>query len=77
MKLTDKTIIHLTKPGRYSDGAVQGLHLWVKSPAKKYWILKMENNKVYSNYCKSMSSLFSKYLLNKYLANQKLKLVSK
>jgi hypothetical protein len=40
MKLTDKTIIHLTKPGRYSDGAVQGLHLWVKSPAKKYWILR-------------------------------------
>jgi integrase len=40
MKLTDKTIIHLTKPGRYSDGAVQGLHLWVKSPGKKYWILR-------------------------------------
>jgi len=40
MKLTDKTIMHLSKPGRYSDGAVQGLHLWVKSITKKYWILR-------------------------------------
>lgn len=40
MKLTDKTIIHLINPGRYTDDAVQGLHLWVKSPSRKYWILR-------------------------------------
>ena len=39
MKLNDKTITHLTKPGRYTD-SIQGLHLWLKSPTQKYWILR-------------------------------------
>ncbi len=39
MKLTDKCIAHLSKPGRYTD-SVGGLHLWIKSPSQKYWIMR-------------------------------------
>lgn len=39
MKLKDKSIAHLSKPGRYTD-SVGGLHLWIKSPSKKYWIMR-------------------------------------
>lgn len=39
MKLVDKTIAHLTKPGRYTD-SLKGLHIWVKSPTQKYWIFR-------------------------------------
>lgn len=38
MLLTEIVVKHLTKPGRYTDDQTKGLHLWVKSNGKRYWI---------------------------------------
>ena len=40
MLLTDYVIRNLTKPGRYTDGKTAGLHLWVKTNGKRYWIFR-------------------------------------
>jgi len=40
-KLLDvQTVKNLTKPGRYTDALVRGLHLWVKAGGGKYWIFR-------------------------------------
>ncbi|MBU3545008.1 integrase arm-type DNA-binding domain-containing protein [Polynucleobacter sp. MWH-Mekk-B1] len=39
MKLTYQSALKITKSGRYFDHA-SSLHLWVKSPTQKYWILR-------------------------------------
>lgn len=45
MKLTHQSALKITKSGRYFDHA-SGMHLWVKSPKQKYWILRyMANGK--------------------------------
>jgi integrase len=38
MLLTDIVVKNLTKPGRYTDDQTKGLHLWVKSNGRRYWI---------------------------------------
>lgn len=38
MHLTKFVVRHLTKPGRYTDDQTKGLHLWVKSNGRRYWI---------------------------------------
>jgi integrase len=35
-----QTLNNLTKSGRYTDPKQIGLHLWVKTPKRKYWILR-------------------------------------
>jgi integrase len=35
-----QTVKNLTKPGRYTDALVRGLHLWVKAGGGKYWIFR-------------------------------------
>ena len=40
MLLTDYVIRNLTKPGRYTDHKTAGLHLWVKTNGKRYWIFR-------------------------------------
>ena len=40
MLLTDIVLKNLTRPGRYTDDQTKGLHLWVKSTGKKYWIVR-------------------------------------
>lgn len=35
-----QTVKNLKKPGRYTDALVRGLHIWVKSNSKKYWIFR-------------------------------------
>lgn len=35
-----QTVKNLRKPGRYTDGLVKGLHIWVNSSLKKYWIYR-------------------------------------
>ena len=35
-----QTVKNLRKPGRYTDALVRGLHIWVKSNTKKYWIFR-------------------------------------
>lgn len=40
MLLTDIVLKNLTKPGRYTDHQTKGLHLWVKSLGKRYWIVR-------------------------------------
>lgn len=42
--LTDLKVKSISKIGRYADGTVTGLHLWVKSPKNKYWILRFTLN---------------------------------
>jgi integrase len=36
-----QTLSNLTKIGRYTDPKQIGLHLWVKTPKRKYWILRV------------------------------------
>lgn len=38
MLLTEIVVKNLTKPGRYTDDHTKGLHLWVKTNGKRYWI---------------------------------------
>ena len=38
MLLTEIVVKNLTKPGRYTDDQTKGLHLWVKTNGKRYWI---------------------------------------
>jgi integrase len=40
MLLTEIVIKNLTRPGRYTDDQTKGLHLWVKSNGKRYWIAR-------------------------------------
>jgi len=40
MLLTDYVVRNLTKPGRYTDDKNAGLHLWVKTNGKRYWIYR-------------------------------------
>lgn len=40
MLLNEMVVKNLTIPGRYTDNQTKGLHLWVKSNRKKYWILR-------------------------------------
>lgn len=40
MLLTDIVLKNLTKPGRYTDDQTKGLHLWVKSKGRRYWIVR-------------------------------------
>lgn len=40
MNLDFQTVKNLRKPGRYTDGLVKGLHIWVNSSQKKYWIFR-------------------------------------
>lgn len=40
MLLTDIVLKNLTKQGRYTDDQTKGLHLWVKSQGKRYWIVR-------------------------------------
>lgn len=42
--LSFKYVENLKKPGRYTDALVTGLHLWVKTNLKKYWILRFSQN---------------------------------
>jgi integrase len=35
-----QTVKNLTKPGRYTDALVRGLHIWVKAGSGKYWIFR-------------------------------------
>jgi integrase len=44
MLLTDIVVRNLTKPGRYTDDQTKGLHLWVKSNGKRYWIFRFTIN---------------------------------
>ena len=38
MLLNEIVVRNIKKPGRYTDDQTKGLHLWVKSNGKKYWI---------------------------------------
>jgi integrase len=40
INLNFQTVKNLRKPGRYTDGLVKGLHIWVNSNQKKYWIFR-------------------------------------
>jgi integrase len=44
MLLTDIVVRNLTKPGRYTDDQTKGLHLWVKSNGRRYWIVRFTIN---------------------------------
>ena len=39
-----QTLKNLCKRGRYTDPKQIGLHLWIKSEDKKYWILRNSTN---------------------------------
>jgi integrase len=40
VKLDIKIVTNLKIPGRYTDALVKGLHIWVKSSQRKYWIFR-------------------------------------
>ena len=40
MLITDVVVKNLRKPGRYTDDQTKGLHLWVKSDGRRYWIFR-------------------------------------
>jgi integrase len=40
MQLTEITLRKIINPGRYTDGQVKGLHLWVKTSGHRYWIFR-------------------------------------
>ena len=42
--LTELQVKSMVRIGRHADGMVKGLHLWVKSPKHKYWILRYSLN---------------------------------
>ncbi len=42
--LTELQVKSMNHIGRHADGIVKGLHLWVKSPKHKYWILRYSLN---------------------------------
>lgn len=44
MRLDFNTVKNLKTPGRYTDSAVKGLHLWVKPNNLKYWIFRFTKN---------------------------------
>ncbi len=43
IKLDIKTVSNLKQPGRYTDALVKGLHIWVKSNQRKYWIFRFSH----------------------------------
>jgi len=43
IKLDIKTVTNLKTPGRYTDALVKGLHIWVKSNKRKYWIFRFSH----------------------------------
>jgi integrase len=43
IKLDIKTVLNLKQPGRYTDALVKGLHIWVKSNQRKYWIFRFSH----------------------------------
>jgi hypothetical protein len=43
IKLDIKTVTNLKNPGRYTDALVKGLHIWVKSNQRKYWIFRFSH----------------------------------
>lgn len=43
IKLDIKTVTNLNTPGRYTDALVKGLHIWVKSNNRKYWIFRFSH----------------------------------
>jgi hypothetical protein len=43
IKLDIKTVTNLKTPGRYTDALVKGLHIWVKSNQRKYWIFRFSH----------------------------------
>jgi integrase len=47
--LTFKYVENLKSQGRYTDALVPGLHLWVKSNLKKYWIFRYSQNRKQQN----------------------------
>ena len=44
IKLDIKTVSNLKQPGRYTDALVKGLHIWVKSNQRKYWIFRFSHD---------------------------------
>lgn len=40
MVLDFQTVKNLKKPGRYTDGLIKGLHIWVKGNQNKYWTFR-------------------------------------
>lgn len=40
INLDFQTVKNTHIPGRYTDGLVKGLHIWVKTSQKKYWIFR-------------------------------------
>lgn len=42
--LTFKYVENLKAPGRHTDALVKGLHIWVKSNLRKYWIFRYSSN---------------------------------
>ncbi len=44
MLLTDFVVKNQRTPGRYTDDQTKGLHLWVKSNGRRYWIVRYTLN---------------------------------
>ncbi|NQW68946.1 MAG: DUF4102 domain-containing protein, partial [Betaproteobacteria bacterium] len=40
MLLTDIVVRQLNQAGRYTDGQIKGLHLWIKPSKQRYWIFR-------------------------------------
>lgn len=43
IKLDIQTVKNLKTPGRYTDALVKGLHIWVKTNNRKYWIFRFSH----------------------------------
>jgi integrase len=58
IKLDYQTVKNIKTPGRYTDALIKGLHIWVKSNGKKYWIFRYSfNNKQHNLSLGSFPSL--------------------
>jgi integrase len=44
-----QTVKNLKTPGRYTDALIKGLHVWVKSNGRKYWIFRYSHLKIQHN----------------------------
>jgi len=44
-----QTVKNLKTPGRYTDALIKGLHVWVKSNGRKYWIFRYSFSKIQHN----------------------------